>query len=83
MSSAIEELEKLAKDIDERDDSVYEWEPDQHAFAATLTAIATRLRTEERDGKREAFVAGAEAKNIDGWPLRLSEAQADSERRWP
>jgi hypothetical protein len=78
MNTAIEGLEKLAEEARQ-----HLYRKDRKVDIDDIEALLPRLRTEERDGKRVAFVAGAEAKNIDGWPLRLSEAQADSERRWP
>jgi len=77
MTTAIEELEKLASDVEDRvvvglDKIAYD-----------LRSLLPRLRTEERDGKREAFVDGVEWWGTAYKELKAKQAKAEALRRYP
>jgi hypothetical protein len=78
--TAIEELEKLASEMGPRSPELYEH----------ILSIATRLRTEERDKLREAYVEGRVGNDVDSRPCNCkecleiqAEAEAEAERRYP
>ena len=81
--TAIEELEKLASEIDNEWDSDY----NAHDAAARIRDLLPRLRAEVRDGKREAFVACIHWMTEAGWLAYpadvLVDAKAEIKRRYP
>ncbi len=80
MSSAIEELEKLASEM-ERPTQPMIADPYGY-YARLIRKLLPRLRTEERDGKRGAFVAGA-VYGVTEFPGTLESAKAEAEKRNP
>ena len=76
MTSAIEELEKLACDWEESMDWI------QYSMAPRLLAIATSLRAEVREGKREAFVEGWSEHHDTVYPTAMGDIErADAKSR--
>ncbi len=87
--SAIEELEKLASEWLETDKAGGGC-PGCQQRAADLRALLPRLRTEERDEMRAAYVEGRVGNDVDSRPCNCkecleiqAEAEAEAERRYP